>query len=364
VGLNADGNLLAVGATGEETAPDAAQNSGAVYVYRRTGNTWAEDGYLKASNPGADDSFGERVTVSADGLRVAVGATAEDSSIGGINSVPNDSSASTGAVYVFRHGETGWSEEAYVKPLSTISNDLFGSSISLSADGSVLAIGADSDVSMTLSPGRAYVFRRTGSVWTEEATLFARDKGPADYFGDSLSLSADGNTLAVGAPGEDSATSGVNSTPNEGATGSGSAYLFRRSAGVWTQEVYFKADNVGANDGFGDSVSLSADGRILAIGAAGEKSTTSGINSTSNDLGGFVGAVYVFRQSDTTWAQIAYVKASSPGSNDRFSFNWLALSADGTTMAVPSQGEASSTRGVNTVPNDFAARTGAAYVFH
>jgi nucleotide-binding universal stress UspA family protein len=128
------GNTLAVGAYAEDSA-----DSGAVYVFRRSGTAWQQEAYLKASNTGASDYFGFSVELSGDTL--AVGAYGEDSaakSVGG-NQVDN-SAGNSGAVYVFRRSGMAWQREAYLKASNTGANDLFGYSVALSGD--TLAVGA------------------------------------------------------------------------------------------------------------------------------------------------------------------------------------------------------------------------------
>lgn len=108
-----------------------------------------------------------------------------------------------------------------------------------------------------------------------------------DYFGTSIALSSDGNTLAVGAPYEDSANINGNpvddcntASPPNCARESGAVYVYTRSGAVWSQQAYVKASNAGAGDAFGESVALSADGNTLAVGASGEDSAT-GVNTTA-----------------------------------------------------------------------------------
>jgi O-antigen ligase len=122
----------------------------------------------------------------------------------------------------------------------------------------------------------------------------AANTGAFDFFGYAVSLSADGNTLAVGAYGEASSTTGINSTPNESASYAGAVYVFTRSGSTWAQQAYVKASNTGGYDYFGTSVSLSADGNTLAVGAYREDSSTTGINSTPNELASQSGAVYLY----------------------------------------------------------------------
>ena len=107
-------------------------------------------------------------------------------------------------------------------------------------------------------------------------------------------MSGDGNTLAVGAEGEDGSSTGVGSAPNELAPGAGAVFVYTRVAGTWSQQAYVKASNTGLGDVFGSSVALSGDGNTLAVGALGEASSSTGIGSTPNELAPAAGAVYVY----------------------------------------------------------------------
>ncbi|MDH5447333.1 MAG: FG-GAP repeat protein, partial [Gammaproteobacteria bacterium] len=162
----------------------------------------------------------------------------------------------------------------------------------------------------------------------------ASNTGASDSFGFSVSLSGDGNTLAVGAPYEDSNTTGINTTPNDDGTanGSGAAYIFTRNASNWSEQAYIKASNSGAFDRFGISVGLSNDGNTLAVGAAYEDSNTTGINTIPNDDGtaDSSGAAYVFTRSASNWSEQAYIKPSNTGAGDNFGFS-VSLSGDGNT---------------------------------
>ena len=149
----------------------------------------------------------------------------------------------------------------------------------------------------------------------------------SDAFGTSVALSGNGLTLAVGAPGEGSASidgiqaNGCAATPATNCVpGSGAVYVYTRSGITWTQQAYVKASNAGVGDGFGTSVALSTDGNTLAVGALGEDSANTGIllgapveaATPSSALGAGSGAVYVYaRSSSGLWSQQAYVKASN-----------------------------------------------------
>ena len=389
--LSGDGNTLAVGAlfedsytTGVGSLPNNnAPNAGAVYVFNRMGTAWAEQAYIKASNPGPQDYFGIAVSLSSDGNTLAVGAMFEDSNTTGVGSIPNiDGTANqSGATYVFTRTGTTWSEQAYIKASNSSANYWFGSSVSLSDDGNTLAVGSyaedsnstgvnstPNDDGTTNSSGAAYVFSRTGTTWVEQAYIKASNTGGSDQFGRAVSLSADGNTLVVGAYREDSSTTGVNSTPNDNgfASDSGAVYIFTRKGTIWTEQAYIKASNAGAGDRFGYAVSLSADGNTLAIGAYLEDSNTTRVNSTPNDDGTAVnaGAVYVFTRTDIAWTEQAYIKASNTGAFDQLGFS-VSLSENGNTLAVGANYEDNNNTGLSSTPIDdgTADNAGAVYVF-
>jgi hypothetical protein len=381
VALSADGNTLAVGAywedsgtTGVNSTPnEAAADSGAVYVFIRSGGVWSQQAYVKASNTGAGDFFGVSVALSADGDTLAVGAVHEDSGTTGVNSTPNEVASNSGAVYVFSRSGGAWTQQAYVKASNAGVGDLFGISVALSADGNTLAVGAYFEDSGTTGvnstpneaaedAGAVYVFSRSGGVWSQQAYVKASNTGVDDFFGVSVALSADGNTLAVGADLEDSGTTGVDSMPDEAAPSSGAVYVFSRSGGVWSQQAYLKASNTGPADIFGISVALSADGNTLAVGATHEDSGTTGVNSTPDEAAADSGAVYVFSRSGGVWSQRSYLKSSNTGADDQFGRS-VALSADGNTLAVGANGEDSGTTGMNSTPNEAAADSGAVYLY-
>jgi len=311
VALSGDGDTLAVGAYGEaggSTAIGSTQNksaffSGAAYVFARSAGTWSQEAYVKASNAGAGDLFGFSVALSGDGNTLAVGAINEDSSSIGIGSTPNELATDAGAVYVFARGAGGWSQQAYVKTSNSGASDQFGFSVALNGDGNTLAVGAIGEAGagvgstpnrLVFFAGAVYVFTRSAGNWSQQAYVKASNTGTGDQFGISVALSGDGNTLAVGAPFEDSSTAGVGSLPNDLAADAGAVYVFTRRAGAWSPQAYVKASNSGTGDNFGISVGLSGDGNTLAVGAIGEDSSTKGIGSTPNELASQAGAVYLY----------------------------------------------------------------------
>jgi cysteine-rich repeat protein len=310
--LSADGSTLAVGALfapDAETGDGAVPIPGAVHVFTRSGSTWTQQAYLTASNPGQGNVFGISLALSADGSTLAVGASSEDSAATGVNGdQSNHAAPQAGAVYVFTRLGTAWSQEAYVKASNTQAHDFFGHSVALSADGS---------------------------------------------------------TLAVSAYAEDSAATGVNGDQSSNAaTNAGAVYVFTRLGTTWSQEAYVKASNTGAQDVFGYSLALSADGSTLAVGASFEDSGATGINGDQhNEAGPTSGAVYVFTRGGTAWSQQAYVKASNAGTDDSLGYS-VALSADGSILAASALGESSAATGAGGDQSDNSVySSGAVYVF-
>jgi len=294
------------------TAENGPTSRGHTIVVTRL--TFAQEAYIKASNTDANDTFGYSVTLSDDGNTLAVGARQESSAATGVNGDQADNSAqSAGAVYAFTRDTGGvWTQQAYVKASNTDARDFFGLGITLSGDGNTLAVGADSEKSAATgangdqadnnaqSAGAVYAFTRdTGGVWTQQAYVKASNTDADDFFGFGVTLSDDGNTLAVGAHGEDRAATGVSGgQADNNARGAGAVYVFTRdTGGVWTQQAYVKASNTDAADFFGISVTLSGDGNTLAVGAHGERSAATGVNGDQADNNRFdAGAVYVFRR--------------------------------------------------------------------
>ena len=196
--------------------------------------TPAQQAYVKASNTGSNDNFGYSVSLSGDTM--VIGAPFEDSGAAGVNGNQSDNSASdSGAAYVFVRSGSSWSQQAYLKASNTGAVDSFGTSVAVS--GETLAVGAYHEASSATGvngsqgdnrasgAGAAYVFGRTGTNWTQQTYLKASNTGAFDNFGQSVAVS--GDTVVVGAYGEDSGATGVNGNQsNNSVIDSGAAYVF------------------------------------------------------------------------------------------------------------------------------------------
>jgi hypothetical protein len=318
--ISDDGNTIAVGANAEDSSAtgingDQTDNSmisaGAVYVFARTGATWAQQAYVKPTNTFGNTQFGYSVALSANGNTLAVSSFDE----GGISRLVNGPMTrgrnGSGAVYVFNRNAGKWTQDAYLKAENAEGNDSLGVAVAISDDGNTILTGSlDEDCLATgvnptgcgddnasdTSAGAAYVFVRSEGDWKQHAFLKASNTGKNDWFGSRIALSGDGNTLAIPAQLEDSNAKGINGDQkDDSATEAGALYVFTRSGDSWRQIAYVKGSNNEAFDEFGSSVALSRDGRTLVAGARGEDSAAKGINGNQNDNSADeAGAVYVF----------------------------------------------------------------------
>ncbi len=334
----------------------------------------AQQAYLKASNTGAGDQFGGSVSVSGD--TVVVGARHEASGATGVNGNQADNSAfDSGAAYVFVRYRGLWSQQAYLKASNTGAVDQFGYPVAVSGDTLVVgALGEDSSATGVngnqadnsfSSAGAAYVFVRSGGVWSQQAYLKASNTGGGDAFG--VSVAVIGDTVVVGAQGEDSSATGVDGNQaDNSAFQSGAAYVFVRSGGVWCQQAYLKASNTGGGDLFGDPGDLfgnpvAVSGDTVVVGARPEASSATGVNGNQADNSAeWAGAAYVFVRSGGVWSQQAYLKASNTGAYDNFG----SVAVSGDTVVVGALYEDSSATGVNgNQADNSSVDSGAAYVF-
>jgi pimeloyl-ACP methyl ester carboxylesterase len=401
------GDTMVVGAyledsstTGVNSTPNNSElDAGAAYVFVRSGSSWTQQAYLKASDPsstsGIGNYFGYSVAISGDTL--VVGAYSEDSSATGVNGAEsNDDAPNSGAAYVFVRSGTSWTQQAYLKASNADMFDNFGYSVSISGD--TLVVGATGEKSLATGVngdqsndapndgtqhGAAYVFVRSGTTWAQQAYLKASNtasgapnphgNGGGDEFGCSVAIS--GDRLVVGAYGEDSLAVGVNGDQsNNNALESGAAYVFARNGTSWTQQAYLKASNAdvvieGWYGGgyFGWSVAISGD--TVVVGAFGESSNAVGVNGNeSNTAAPESGAAYVFVHSGTAWIQEAYLKASNAEGQTPEIFNGdffgQSVAVSGDTVVVGAYHESSNATGVNGNQSDNSAEAaGAAYVF-
>ena len=198
----------ATGINGNQ-ADNSANQSGADYVFTRSGSTWSQQAYIKSSMTRPNVLFGYSTGISADGNTLAV--------------AEYDADRGKGALYVLTRSGGVWSHQARIQAENAEPQDSLGYSLAISEDGNTIASGAadedclkpginptgcENDQASNTSAGAAYVFVRNGTTWTQQAFLKASNPGKEDWFGVRIAISGDGNTVAVSAPNEDSAATG------------------------------------------------------------------------------------------------------------------------------------------------------------
>jgi hypothetical protein len=316
-------------------------------------------GYLATMTTVTPTTVDAAATVTVNGVTVLSGSASDPIPLMvGANTITLIVTAADGVttdtytVTVTRESANQFAQRAYIKASNTDSGDNFGYSVALS--GGTLAVGATGEASNatgingdqgnTSQPdaGAVYVFTRNGTTWTQQAYVKASNTDSGDNFGYSVALSSD--TLAVGATGE---ASDGSSQFNNNLSAAGAAYVFIRNGTAWTQQAYIKASNPppASDDNFGWSLALRGD--TLGVGVPGQDSNT--------------GAGYLFARNSGTWSQLAFFKASNPGTNDVFGWS-LALTDD--MLAVGAPGEDSGATGIDGNQNDTSmVNAGAVYTF-
>jgi hypothetical protein len=297
-GKAGDGLGWSVALTGDTALVSSLwKNSGrgAAYVFTRSGGTWTRKAMLTASDGTTQDVFGVSSALSSD--TALVGASGKNSG--------------RGAAYVFTRSGSTWTQQAELTASDGTTGDDFCESVAISGDTAL--VGAPRKNS---GCGAAYVFRRSGSTWTQEATMTASDGTSESAFGSSAALS--GDTALLGAPGNYDYTQ-----PDENYAYRGAAYVFRRSGNTWTQEATLTASDGWPGDDFGWSAALSGDTAL--IGAIGSN--------------GLSGAAYVFTRSGNAWTQQAELTASdarvpwSDSGAGSILFGWSAALSGDTALA-------------------------------
>lgn len=253
------GDRILVGSPGKNDG--VGIRTGAAYVFRFDGTGWVQEAKLTAFDRALGHRFGSSVALQ--GNYALVGATG----------APAGEIQNTGAVYVFYHDGIEWTAQAKLTASDAANNAIFGCAIAMSDNLAV--IGSWGNNERAFQAGAAYVFRRTGTTWTQQQKLTAYDGAAGDAFGIAVAL--DGSELIVGAPHSD-----------DYAKDSGSAYVFHNDGSSWVLRQKLTTVDGIPNHFFGQAVAIRGD-RVI-IGAPGDA-----------DLGLFSGAAYYFARTGSNW---------------------------------------------------------------
>jgi hypothetical protein len=242
--VSGDGSTIVVGSPSDD---DGASAQGSAYIFEKVGATWTQVQKIIQSDTRSSGWFGSRVRISDDGTTLVVGAYVHD----GVG-------ANVGAAYIFDKGGGGtWSQTLKLYPPNT-TTQFYAQGLDISGDGNVIAVGAPRDDTTSSNMGRVFMYVKSGGAWSNTPTqTFQYDTAVAEekYFGWSVGLSQNGNTLIVGAPYEDTEQ-----------TQSGAIHIYERTNGVWTP---VKREYTGVNpsgEGLGTSVAISDDGKVYIAG--------------------------------------------------------------------------------------------------
>ena len=187
VSINSDATYAVVGAIYENT-------TGAMYVFTRSGSTWTQQaGPLRATDFGVDDFFGTSISINSDGTYIIIGAHLEDP--GGISN--------GGAAYIWVRSGSAWAHQAKLTASDVATNYYFGENVAISSDGNYAIVGAGRSVTGGLDAGAAYIYVRSGSTWTQQAKIVSSDAQIYDNFGSAVSLNSDGTYAIISAAYED-----------------------------------------------------------------------------------------------------------------------------------------------------------------
>ncbi|MEO9599723.1 FG-GAP repeat protein [Parasphingorhabdus sp.] len=301
------GDTAAAGAIGHDKNGD---NSGAAYVFVRSGEIWEQRAKLTATDGATGDAFGQSIALHRDTM--VIGAPHDD-----------DNGDGSGSVYIFKRIAGIWTERAKLTAADGEAGDLFGISVALYQD--TILIGADLNDERATNAGAAYVFVRSGNGWIQQAKLMAEDGAETDIFGVRVALYED--TALISARRDDDEIMGVDA---------GSAYIFARAGTTWHQQAKLTAPDGAADDRFGRSVALN--GKVALIGAMHR-----------DDRGNNSGAAYLFERSDNVWKYQNKLTAADGESDDLF--GWSAAMSQNTALIAASRSD------------DSGKESGSAYLF-
>jgi len=277
--LSISGNFGVIGTPQDD---DILSNSGAVYVYERSGDLWHVKAKLTIADSEEADMLGESVDIDED--YIVAGAYQAK----GVGETTN-----TGAAYIFKRNGTSWDLQQKIFANDGEIADNFGRTVAISGD--YIVVGSPNE---DFGTGAIYIFHKVGETWTQVSKLIENDGNMNDYFGFSVDIS--GDYIVSGA--------WQNNAPD---SNTGAAYVFYNNAGTWEFKTKLIANDAQVDDDLGYSVAISGD-YIVA---------------SSHAQSGSKGAAYVFYNNAGIWEQQAKLLAGNGAGEDYFSKN-VSISGD------------------------------------
>jgi Divergent InlB B-repeat domain/FG-GAP repeat len=357
VAVSGDGNTAIIGGPADNSSPNKNAGAGVAWVFTQSNGVWRQQGKLVGTGAIGNAQQGISVALSDDGNTAIVGGPDDNSSAG--------NNSGTGGAWVFSRNASGvWTQQSKLVGTGAVGNAQHGISVALSGDGNTAIVGGPGDNSHA---GAAWVFTRSGGVWTQQGTKLVGTGAVGAAQGWSVGLSEHGDTAVVGGPGDNShagaiwvfhrgdgvwsqqgsklvgtsavgkaqqgisvALSDDGDTAIVGGDGdnsnAGAAWVFTRSGGVWTQQGSKLVGTGAVGTAFqGASVTLSGDGNAVMVGGYGDNSNA--------------GAAWVFTQSGGVWTQQGSKLVGTGAVGAAFQGSSVALSDDGNTGIVGGYGD-------------------------
>lgn len=246
--LSEDGNTIAIAA---HIRLVSGLTSGVVYIFQRTGTTWAEEAVLTHPTPANSQGFGRGCDITLDGNTVVVGAHNDGTTVWG---------TAAGSAFVFTRTGSTWSAAVQLIPPFLETSDAFGACVKISDDGQVAFVGAHQTNSASQSdPGAIHVFRKVSGQWKHEAKLWMPDGRANDYLGNYFQIADNGNQIYVGVPGSDM----------KGAD-AGAVIIFSYESGKWITKARIAPSTLAAGHLFGASLAVTPDAKMLVVVSSGD----------------------------------------------------------------------------------------------
>lgn len=345
------GNTAIVGAFGASVGTKTS--AGQAYVFTKSGGSWSQTGVISATDAAKNAYFGTSLAVSGDGNTAVIGAPGAAVS----------AKASAGQAYIFKNSAGTWSQSAVLDATDAAAGDMFGSTAAISEDGNTVLLGA---VGYASGSGKAYIFKNSGGTWSQAAVLTDATSG-GSMFGNAVAISGDGTLAVIGTPSDDTtghvsvfaessgswspAVSPADTDSNDYSFGTsvgisddkstlfigayndtlaGKEYVFKNSAGTWSQAAVLEPADLSPNDNFGNSVAVSGDTAIIG----------------AYEFNSYAGRAYVFKNSGSSWDQAVVLEPKDSVTGAAFG---KAVSLLGNTALIGA--------------NQFNSNTGQAYIF-
>lgn len=240
VDISSDGSRIISGSYGKDGV--GVIDTGAAYVFLKTGALWVQETKFTAPDPGQDDMYGYAVALSGDGLTAAVGAHLND-----------DFGLSSGSLYLYAFRTGVWTYVGKISPTDLTDGDQYGCSVELNEDGTMMAVGAYKNQNTYLGDGSVYLYRRVSNTWTFEKKIQPALPSYNANFGQTVKLSANGQRVFVSAYRDSSQK--------------GAVYVYEYRNGDWVEQQKLVASDAAAGDNFGFSLTCSSTGDVVLIGA-------------------------------------------------------------------------------------------------